>query len=464
MINFVEKYIVPVAAKIGSEKHLIALRDGFIAMMPITMTGAIAVFLNALIRDFPSDPAILGPGNFITNNAFSQWLIGINGIVWGGTLAVIALCLAITLGYNLARAYNVDGVAGSVIAFAAYILGIPQMAHTTTTIAIPEAYLPSVIAAVGDQAVVEGGNLIVSGAAWGFFQFSQFFNPVGMFGVMIATFISVIIFCLIYNAGWTIKMPDSVPPAVSKAFSALIPGFIALYIMAVLYWLWGLASDVVLSQWIAETIQAPLLGATQNYWMVLIIVLLNSLLWFFGLHGGNILGPVLNASYGIAQIENVEAFAMGHEIPFLWASGSFDAFVFFGGSGSTFALVLAILFFSKREDYKTIGKLSLGPGAFNINEPIIFGLPIVLNPLMFIPFILAPVVTVTIAYAATMAGIVGPVVIPVVWVMPPVLNAFFATAFDPMAIVLTVLNIAVAFAIYLPFIIAANSIAEKEQQ
>ncbi|MDI8060553.1 PTS transporter subunit EIIC, partial [Salmonella enterica subsp. enterica serovar Anatum] len=106
---------------------------------------------------------------------------------------------------------------------------------------------------------------------------------------------------------------------------------------------------------------------------------------------------------------------------YLWVRGSFDAYTMFGGSGGTLVLIAAILIFSKRADYRAVGKLSLGPGIFNINEPVMFGLPIVLNPIMFIPFILAPVVTTAIGYFATTAGLVNPVSQQVVWVTPPML-------------------------------------------
>ena len=465
LVQFLERFIVPIAAKIGNEKHLLALRDAFISMMPITMSGAFAVMLNAIIRDLPSDPNVLGYDNPITNSWLGQQIIGINGIVWTGTLAIIALALVVTLGYYIARAYNTNGVAGSLVALAAYIMGLPSAAATTTTLQLSYPLpidIANMISANAAATIAQDGmSIAVSGSAWGFFQFSQFFGASGMFGVIVTSYISVIIFSFMMNKKITIKLPDSVPPTVANAFTSIIPGVTALFFMGILYRIWNLNINLPFSLWIMERIQAPLLEISQGYFAVFIIVLLVHLLWFFGLHGANIMQPILQTTYGVAQLENVEAFQLGHEIPHLWTSSSFEAFVWPGGAGASLVLIIAILIFSKRKDYRSIGKLSLGPGIFNINEPVMFGLPVVLNPLMFIPFILAPILTATIAYFATISGILSPMVIPVVWVMPTILSGFFGTAFDFMAIVVTLVNLLVAFVIWAPFIIAANRMEEK---
>lgn len=208
--------------------------------------------------------------------------------------------------------------------------------------------------------------------------------------------------------------------------------------------------------WISESIQTPLLGLSQGYGAVLLIVLLVHVLWFFGLHGTNIMSPVLQSIYGVAMVDNTNAYQQGQEIPYKWVAGSFEAFVWPGGAGVTLVLIISILLLSKRADYKTVGKLGIGPGLFNINEPVMFGMPVVLNPIMLIPFIVAPLVTATIAYFATMAGLVNPVVVNVIWVMPTIISGFLATAGDWRAIVLTIVNLAVAFVIWAPFVIAAN--------
>lgn len=453
--SWLEKHILPVAARIGSQKHLVALRDAFIGMLPATMAGAIAVLLNAFVRDFPN--TYIGEGNAITT--FFAPLISINGNVWAGTLAIMAVIFSASLGYNIAKAYDVDRLAGALISLAAFIMGIPQSASTTLTLteALDSGAVDALTQAGATIAEADGGQTITAGA-WGYFPFSQYMGGTGLFTAMFIGFVSVIIFAKLMQKNIIIKMPDSVPPAVSRAFAAIIPGMAGLYVSGLIYYLFNQFMGMPLIDWITEMIQAPLLGMSQGYLAVFVIVLLVHVLWFFGLHGTNIMSPVLQSVYGVAMVENTNAFQTGGDIPYKWVAGSFESFVWPGGAGVTLVLLIAILLFSKRSDYKTIGKLAIGPGLFNINEPVMFGMPIVLNAVFMIPFILAPIATATIAYFATMAGLVNPVVINVIWVMPAGISGFLATGGDWRAIVLTLVNLAAALAIWAPFVIAANKL------
>ena len=462
IVNFLERYIVPVAARIGSQRHLMAIRDAFIAMMPITMAGAFAVFLNALFRDMPRH--FFGHENVITDFWPIEQLIGINGAVWNGTLAIIALCLAVTLGYTLAESKGNSGVAGSLIALAAYTFGVPAAAATTTNIALQTALPASVaaeLAAHGSVTVAADGlSLVVTGGAWGFFEFSQFFNPQGIFAVMVTTLISVGVFNFMMGKNITIKMSDSVPPMVSRAFSSLIPAITSLFCMALLFHAWGQFMDgEPFTLWIMRIIGDPLLNLSQGYLAVFVMILMVHVLWFFGLHGTNILAPVFQSVYGVAQTFNMEAYEMGYrgaDLPFRWTASSFEAFVWPGGAGASLVMVVAILVFAKRSDYRAVGKLGVGPAIFNINEPLMFGLPVVLNPLMFIPFILAPLATGTIAFWVTHFELVNPMAVSIPWVMPTILSGLIGSAFDFRTIILSVVNLAVAFVIWAPFVIAAN--------
>lgn len=453
LVNWMEKYVLPTAAKIGSEKHLVALRDAFISMMPATMAGAVATLLNAFMRDFPN--TYIGEGNKIT--AFFEPVIGINGLVWTGTLAIMAVIFAASFGYNLAKAYEVDPLSGAIVSLVAFIMGIPQTA--TTALELPEKISKeavNIITSAGAEVAVKDGVQTINTAGWGFFPFSKYMGATSLFTAIIFGFVSVLIFAFLMKKNIIIKMPDSVPPAVSKAFAAIIPGAVALYVSGIIYFVFEKFVGMPLIDWITETIQKPLLGLSQGYGAVFIIVLLVHVLWFFGLHGTNIMGPVLQSVYGVAMVENSNAFQQGQAIPYKWVAGSFEAFVWPGGAGVTLILLVTILTFSKRADYKTVGKLGIGPGLFNINEPVMFGLPVVLNPMFGIPFVLAPIATATIAYFATVAGLVKPVVVNVIWVMPTMLSGFLATGGDWRAIVLTLVNLVVAFIIWAPFVIAAN--------
>lgn len=461
LTSWMERHILPVAAKIGAQKHLVALRDAFIGMMPATMAGAIAVLLNAFMRDFPN--TYLGADNAITK--FFTPVIAVNGLVWTGTLAIMAVIFSASFGYNLAKAYNVDALSGALVSLAAFIMGIPQSA--SLSLALEEALPANVVDMINSTSATSGfaaDGSTISAAGWGYFPFSAYMGGSGLFTAIIFGFVSVIIFAKLMQKNIIIKMPDSVPPAVSRAFAAIIPGIAGLYASGLIYYLFERFVGMPIIDWISESIQKPLLGLSQGYIAVFIIVLLVHVLWFFGLHGTNIMGPVLQSIYGVAMVENTNAYQLGEAVPYKWVAGSFEAFVWPGGAGVTLMLLIAILLFSKRADYKTVGKLGIGPGLFNINEPVMFGLPIVLNPLFIIPFIVAPLVTATIAYFATTLGLVAPVVVNVIWVMPTILSGFLATGGDWRAIILTIINLAVALLIWAPFIIAANKINPADQE
>ncbi|KTE99615.1 PTS system IIC component [Lacticaseibacillus paracasei] len=181
-----------------------------------------------------------------------------------------------------------------------------------------------------------------------------------------------------------------------------------MYLAGVINYLISLNKTTVI-EFIATLIQEPLLNMSQGFWAVLLMTLLVQIFWFFGLHGTDVLGPVLDSIWLTAQIANMNAFMKGEALPFVWTRNAFDLYAWIGGAGSTLLLLLAILLFSKRDDQRTVAKLSIAPGCFNVNEPVMFGLPIVLDPIYFIPFILAPVVMVSIAYGAHILGWVSPV-------------------------------------------------------
>ncbi|MEG2938248.1 MAG: PTS sugar transporter subunit IIC [Vagococcus sp.] len=464
LTDWLEKYLLPIAGKIGNQKHLVALRDAFIGTMPATMAGSVAVLINAIIRDLPTQ--FIDGYDANTIPVFRE-IIGINGFVWNGTLAIAGLIFAFSLGYNLSKAYGVNELAGGIVSLASLIQGIAFSFSTTIETAIPKELVTTInenFASDGWSATADG----ITASGWGWLKLAHL-DGNAFFTAMILGFVATIIYAKLMLANVTIKMPEQVPPAVSKAFAAIIPATAALYTIAAFNFFFGKLTDGMLFiDWVQKFIAEPLLGLSQGFGAVLLVSILIQLFWFFGIHGMNVLAPVLEGIWGVAQITNVNLFNEGgvelvKEQGYLWVRGSFDAYTMFGGSGGTLVLIAAILIFSKRADYRAVGKLSLGPGIFNINEPVMFGLPIVLNPIMFIPFILAPVVTTAIGYFATTAGLVNPVSQQVVWVTPPMLLSFLATGADWRAPIVTLVCMVVAFLIYAPFVIAANKMGPGEE-
>lgn len=359
-IAFMEKYFIPYAAKIGGQRHLVAIRDGFITTMPLMILGSFAV----LINNFPI-PAY----QKFMNNLFGEgtWQ-AFGGNVWNGTFAILALLIAFTVAYNLAKSYDKDPLSSAVVSVATFF----------TIGAI----------APGADGVANTGGL----------------GSTGLFLALIIAILSTEIFTRLSGSPkLIINMPDGVPPAVSRSFAALLLAFVSAF------------------------------------------------LWFFGLHGANIIDPFMQ-TINIPAIEaNVKALEAGKELPYIVNKPFFDSFVNLGGTGATIGLIIAIFIVArKHKAYMTVSKLSAAPGIFNINEPMMFGLPIVLNPIMFIPYILAPLVLVTVAYFATAIGWVPACTIVTPWTTPPIIGGALATQ-SIAGGVLAAVNLGLSILIFLPF-------------
>lgn len=458
--TFMEEKFMPVAARIGSQKHLVAVRDSFIAIMPITMVGSIAVLLNVFLRDLPSQAGMTG---FV--KAMDP-IIGVNGNVYFGSIVILSLAFVFALGYNLSKTYEVNAIAGGVIAFASLVTCMGQSA-------VFDYELPGVASSVLDQlkglgldvAATDGGGVMLNGVGgWGYIG-SGYTGSGGLFTALIVGFICTMIYIKLMQKKVIIKLPDSVPPAVSKAFAAIIPGVVAIYAAGIATQICVTATGFTINQMILEYIQKPLLHLSQGFFSVLFMVFLVQLLWFFGLHGHNVLAPVMDGIYLTALNQNIEVFTASQStanLPYLWTRGSFDAYCQMGGSGVTLGLIIAIFLFSKREDQRAIAKLSWPMGVFNINEPIIFGMPIVLNPLYLIPWLIVPPICAAIAYGATAIGLIPPVFVSVPWVMPVGIYAFLATGGSFMAALVSVFNLFLSFVIWTPFVMVTNKM--KDQQ
>ncbi len=429
---WMEKHFVPIAVKIGSQKHLVAIRDAFISILPVTMAGAIATMINALVRDLPAKFELQG-----ITDAFA-WLIGINGFIWWGTLAMVALVFSFAIGYQLAKAYDVDPLPAGLISLVAFIIVTPQ------------------VAAFGAE--IDG--VVTEVVGWGFLSWG-YLNATGLFTAMIVGFIAAITYAKLMNANIKIKMPEEVPTGVSKAFESIIPGVLALYLVGTLAYLTSTFLDTSIADLIMTYIQMPFLSMSQGLGSVIVVTVMVSVFWFFGIHGTNVLAPVLDGVYLTATRANTAAHEAGTALEYIWTRGSFDAYAWMGGAGCTIGLIAALLIFSKKEEEKVIARLSAPMGIFNINEPIVFGLPIVLNPLYVIPWVLVPTLLVIIAYAVTAAGLVPPVFIEVPWVIPPVLYAWMATGFSFPAALLALFNLVLGSGIWAVFVLVSNKVEYK---
>lgn len=457
--SFMEEKFMPVAAKIGSQKHLVAIRDSFIAIMPVTMVGSIAVLLNVFLRDLPTQAGMTG---FV--NAMSP-IINVNGNVYFGSIVILALAFVFALGYNIAKTYDVNAIAGGVVAFASLVTCMAQSATFDFTLPGVSVDALSQLQTLGLDVAASGEAVVLQNvSAWGYIG-SGYTGSGGLFTALIVGFICSMIYVQLMIRKVTIKLPDSVPPAVSKAFAAIIPGVVAIYVAGIAAQVCISVTGATINDMVLKYIQMPLLGLSQGFVSVIIMVFMIQLLWFFGLHGHNVLAPLMDGVYMTALNENISVYQQTldtSQLPYLWTRGSFDAFCQMGGSGITLGLIIAIFIFSKREDQRAIAKLSWPMGIFNINEPVIFGMPIVLNPVYLIPWLIVPPVCAAIAYLATAVGLIPPVFVSVPWVMPVGIYAFLATGGSFMAALVSLFNLFVSFAIWTPFVIMANKMNIEE--
>ena len=230
--------------------------------------------------------------------------------------------------------------------------------------------------------------------------------------------------------------------------------------MALIFGVIGFVFQKLTGQYVPDfitaTLQAPMEGIMQHPAGVIVLALICQAFWMVGIHGSQMIGVVRNTIGMAAIAANLAAFEAGQPLPNVFTYTFWNTYVTIGGCGNTIGLIVAIFLFSKREDNKAIAKLSAVPAIFGINEPMIFGMPIVLNPLLAIPFVLAPMITAAIGYVATATGFAGAAMITVPFTVPPIINAYLTTAGSIGAVITQIICIIVSILIYVPFVKLLN--------
>lgn len=408
--------LMPFASKVGNNKCLVAIRDGITLSIPLLLIGSLFMVIAAL--PFPGWEAWLGE-------------MGITDYLWKGvssSFGLIGLVSSFGIAYSFARQYKVDGIAAGIVSLSAFITVTP---------------------------FVEGGLP------------ESFMGAQGLFVAILLALISGYVYqwCIHHNIH--IKMPEAVPPAVSRSFSAIIPGAIVITSSLFIYGLLDSLSLPNLHEIARVVLGGPLGLLGDNVIGFAIVTILNSLFWFVGLHGGNVVNAVIKPIW-IANLDaNRLAHAAGEELPHIFTSVFADHFVFLGGGGATLGLVIALFYLSRKkqasQQAKALAPITLTPGLFNINEPTMFGLPIVLNPMLLLPFVLAPLANLLIAWISMAVGLVPLTYIDPGWTMPPIISGFLATN-SVMGSLLQFVLVIVDICIYLPFIIAIEKGFQKQEQ
>lgn len=416
---------------LSQNRYIRAIRDGIVSTLPLIMVGSFF-----LILAFPPLPASWGFTIWAKANAATILL------PYRMTMFIMSLYAIIGIGHSLAKSYDLDPVSGSIIATIGYLLTItPQVVGEIW--AVEQIVNGETIQVIVEKGT-EGAKLLQSGL--GFVTPMANLGSAGLFIGMIVAIFAVEILRLANKYHLTVKMPDSVPPSVARSFEAIVPTLIVVLIVSTLvYWL-----KIDLHGLIGK-IMSPLVSATDSIFSVWILVILITVFWAFGIHGVSIIGAIARPVWLILQEQNTAALAGGLPVPNVAPETLFQWFIWIGGSGATIGLATLLAFRSKSQFAKTLGKAVFVPAVFNINEPIIFGAPIVLNPILIPPFILAPLVNATISYIAISSGLVNKLVAIPPWTLPGPVGAFIATGGDIKGLILNVLLIIISIIIWYPF-------------
>ncbi|GAQ01109.1 PTS cellbiose transporter subunit IIC [Companilactobacillus farciminis] len=417
-INFLNVKVVPVANKLGAQRHMMAIRKGIISTLPLTIVGSFFTIINNM--PIEAVAKMLEPYKDILDIPFRY------------TVGILALYAAFGIASSLADYYKLDKLTNGTLAVLAFLISAAAPIQVTDNV----------------KGVIDAGRYINIANL----------SASSLFASIVTGLLTVEIYRFFKEKNITIKMPAGVPPEVSNSFVALFPAaFILLF-----FWFIRYVLNFNISTFLT-TILMPLKGVLvgNSLFGGLLTILLITGFWTLGIHGAAILAPITRPFWEMSIAQNMGEFTNGtsaHQLSTIFTEQFLQWFLWIGGAGGTLALVVLFMF-SKSAYLKDLGKLSFLPGLFNINEPIIFGAPIVMNPILGIPFILGPLVTGTLSYVLTITGVVPMMMARLPFTVPSPLGAFVSTDWSIPALILVFVNFLIDLAIYYPFF----KVFEKQQ-
>lgn len=419
MLEKLEKVLMPLAEAIGRNKYLISIRDGFLVSTPLLIAGSIFLVLANLPLPGYSDWIASIP---IADSTLAAYLSKPSDATFG----LMAIFATFGIAYSYANQIKTDRVFAAASALMAWFLIMPYV--VTGSIEVN-----------GEQIAAS-----LSGIPLGWV------GAKGIFVGIFCAFGATALYAAVKGRGWVIKMPAGVPPTVTESFSSLIPITITMTVFFAINVALGLVGTNAFAI-VFTFLQTPLLGLGDTLGAMIAAYLFLHAFWFFGINGGSVVGAVYNPILQTLAAENLEFFKTGVGEGHIICQQFQDLFATFGGCGSTLSLVIAMILFCRSARIRKLSRLALVPGIFNINEPIVFGLPIVMNPVIIIPFVLVPTLNIIISYFAMDWGIV-PICsgVQVPWTMPLGISGLIATNW--VGGVLQVLLVVMGVFVYLPFI------------
>lgn len=420
LTNWLEKRIYPAAVFFQENKYLASIQYGMMLSIPLLLVGAFA----CIISDFPIDAFQTFMANLVGEEVWAEWNWSVLNPATIGLLSLVAMC---GMSYELGRRNDVTPMPGVAISLMSFFL----LVHAD------------------ENGMISQGE----------------FGATTLFLSIIVALVSVEIYSFCIKRKITIKMPSSVPEFVSSQFAALIPAVLCAVLWLVVRYLIQLTPYETASNMIYGLLQAPLTGLGTSLVGTLIAEFINSVLWFFGIHGTNVVASVMEPLWYAARDANWQVYledALAVR-PYIATIDFSNMIMYLTGSGITLPLCIEMAFMCKSQRLKTVGKGAIIPGIFNVNEPVIFGLPIVMNPMMLIPFIVAPLVCVLVAFGAMSTGIVPtPIGVPVPWTLPAPISGWMMCG-DWRGGALQIVNLIISGVIYWPFIKVLDREYTKEE-
>ncbi|MDB7359534.1 PTS transporter subunit EIIC [Enterococcus faecium] len=420
LMKWVEEKLVPPMAKIGTQRHLLAIRNGVVSTLSLILIGTFfMVFINL---PFPGWNEFIAP--------YSATIV----LPFRITMGLMAIYATFVMGSDLAKSYGLDSVTGGILS-----LGTFFMLQVPVNVLTPEE------------------------APLGWVLPMSSLGASGLFAGILSMIFAVEVYRFFKKRNITIKMPEQVPPAVARSFEALIPGAVILTTTWLIRSVAGFDINATLL-----SLFEPLTNILGNNLLgVLLPMFLIHLLWSFGIHGMSIVGAVVRPMWLIMLDENAKALADGTaatKLPYIAPEQFYQWTVTIGGAGATIVVSVLFLFFCKSKFLKEVGRFSIIPGIFNINEPMIFGAPMMLNPYMFIPFNLVPLVLTIVSYFAVKLEMVNGFTVLPTWTLPAPIGGYLSAGNDWRVVVLIVINTLIAFIIYYPFVKAYDKKMLSDEQ
>lgn len=435
MNNFMNEKILPPVMKFVNTKAVTAIKNGMLYPIPFIVVGAIFLILGQFpiqsIQDYLNDIGV-GPILMQASNA---------------SFGIMALFAVFGISYSWVRDAGYDAAPAGLLAIVVDILLQPDTVKQVTSITHPSK--------VSD--VWQVSNVIDK--TW-----------LGGQGMVIAIIVGLLVgwsYTWFMKKGFTIKMPEQVPANVSASFTALIPGAAIITVATIVYGVFKLIFNTTLVEWIYATIQTPLQHATDGPLGVLVIAFLPVFLWFFGVHGSTIIGGIMTPLLLSNNSDNLQLYKAGkltiENGAHIVTQSFMDQYLTVTGAGMTIGFVVFMLVRARSAQMKTLGKLEIVPALFNINEPILFGIPLVLNPMMAIPFIITPVISGFATYTVIALGIIPPfngVYVP--WTTPAVISGLIVGGWK--GALWQALMLIMSFFIYYPFAKRYDKILLSQEQ